>query len=153
MSSNSMWRYSQFASGDALSLAAWLDHEFDLSKVRMEFDSLTKMERVDFENNNSALIEELIRRTEGQRSSFLRRVGKNASKSTKALLIVFGIIGLQRVRAVIEVRDRLMSIGPGSAYRVTNSRFYNIQGSVLNALLDLVNYDWPELVFAQYSGD
>ncbi|HBO7921039.1 hypothetical protein ACTO5A_23495 [Pseudomonas aeruginosa] len=44
MSKNSMHNYSQFALSDAVSLASWLDTEFDLKAVRRAFDGMSQSE-------------------------------------------------------------------------------------------------------------
>lgn len=153
MSDNSMWRYSQFAWGDAIALAEWLAADFDLTAVRKVFDSLSQEGRAAFERNNEPVIQELIRRTEGQRPAFLRRAGKNVPEATKGLAIVFAIIGQVRVRHLIDLRDRMMLIGPGSGYRVTNARIYQLRNAFDESLQNLSAYEWPSEVFAEYSGD
>ncbi|EPJ5561303.1 hypothetical protein L4P27_006049 [Pseudomonas aeruginosa] len=150
MTNKSMWRYSQFAQGDAIALAEWLDSDFDLAEVRKVFEAMPQEDRAAFERNNEAVIEELIRRTEGQRPAYLRRAGKNVPEATKGLAIVFAIIGQVRVRHLIDLRDRLMLIGPGSGYRVTNSRIYSLRNAFDGVLQNLSTYDWPSEVFAEY---
>jgi hypothetical protein len=153
MSKDSMYNYSNFAWSDALSLAYWLDTEFDLKEVQSAFDAMSQTDRAKFEENNETLIEELLRRTEGQRPAFLRKVVKHASNTSKGLLLVFGIMGLVRVRSLIEIRDWLVLMGPGGSYRVTNARIYEIQKQVEGPMRSLFVREWPEHVFADYNGD
>lgn len=123
MSKNSMHSYSQFALSDAVSLASWLDTEFDLKAVRRAFEGISQLDRAKFDDDNAELIKELLRRTEGQRPALLRKAGKGATEVTKDRLLVFGIMGLVRVRSLIEIRDWLVLMGPGAGYSVTNANF------------------------------
>ncbi|WP_131815936.1 MULTISPECIES: hypothetical protein [Pseudomonas] len=152
MANNSMWRYSQFASDDAVALAEWLDTDFDLIAVRAAFERMSIEQRVHFEAQNTAVIQELIGRTEGQRPAYLKRVAKNSDATTSGVAIVFAILGLVRVRALIEMRERFQSIGPGSGYRVACARIYERQDFYLPSMAGLLDYEWPERVFAQYNG-
>lgn len=68
------------------------------------------------------------------------------------MAIVFAILGLVRVRALIEMRERFQSIGPGSGYRVACARIYERQDFYLPSMAGLLDYEWPERVFAQYNG-
>lgn len=45
------------------------------------------------------------------------------------------------------------AVGPGSGYRVTNARIYNLRYAFDGAAQDLSAYDWPSDVFAEYCED
>lgn len=153
MSRDSMYRYQQFARSDAASLAAWLDAEFDVAEVRRVFGQLSLDHKLEFERRNAGVIQELIRKTEGQRPAFMRRCGKNADDMTKALVIVFAMLGLGRVKQLMAARDEfIMSIHPGSGYRVTCASVYGSEDSLIEMLSSLSDYEWPAQAFADFAG-
>jgi hypothetical protein len=153
MSNDSMGDHAQFASSDALTLAEWLDVCFDLGEVRKAFEKMTIEERVHFEGHNAAIIQNIIRRSEGQRPAYLQQVGKRVDSTTCGLAIVFAILGLGRVRTLIEMRDRFRSMALGPGYRVACSDIYERQRFFTGSLDCLTDYHWPESVFLQYTGD
>jgi hypothetical protein len=152
MANNSMYRYSEFASQDAIAFAEMLGTEFDLVAVRAAFERMSLEQKVHFEEQNAGIIQEIIRRTEGQRPAYLKRLGKTADAVTCGVVIVFAIIGLVRVRALIEMRDRFESMHPGSGYRAACAMIYERQDFYLPSMAGLLDYEWPEYVFDQYNG-
>lgn len=153
MSSDSMYRYSQFASGDAVALAELIDINFKLANVRKAFEAMSVEGRVRFEFDNAEHIQQIIRRTEGQRPAYMKRITKAADETTCALVLVFAMLGLARVRTLIDMRDRFQSIRPGLGYRVVCEAIYQRQDFYTGSLGTLVDYRWPESVFGEYSGD
>ncbi|CAH2778669.1 MAG: hypothetical protein CBARDMAM_0945 [uncultured Caballeronia sp.] len=132
-----------------MSLASWLEGEYDRQTVRRAFDAMTQAQRTDFESQNAPLIEELIRRPENQRRAVIRRAYKNVDETTRGLLIVFAAICQARMRCLIELpdgyRDVLM---PGSGNRVTCASLYGFQ----TAVVELYEHAWPWEVFSTYGG-
>ena len=153
MSSDSMYSYSQFASGDAVALAELIDTNFDLADVRKAFEAMTGPERVRFEFDNVEHIQQIIRRTEGQRPAYMKRITKATDATTCALVLVFAMLGLARVRALIGIRDRFQSIRPGLGYRVACEAIYQRIDFYIGSLGTLADYRWPEHVFSEYTGD
>jgi hypothetical protein len=153
MSSDSMYSYSQFASGDALALAELIDTNFDLAEVRKAFEAMSVEMRVRFECDNAEHIQQIIRRTEGQRPAYMKRIAKATDAPTCALVLVFAMLGLARVRTLIDMRDRFQSIRPGLGYRVACEAIYQRQNFYTGSVGALVDYRWPERVFGEYSGD
>ena len=153
MSSDSMYSYSQFASGDAVALAELIDINFKLADVRKAFESMSVEERVRFEFDNAEHIQQIIRRTEGQRPAYMKRITKAADATTCALVLVFAMLGLARVRTLIDMRDRFQSMRPGLGYRVACESIYQRQDFYTGSLGTLVDYRWPERVFGEYSRD
>lgn len=82
MSSDSMYSYSQFASGDALALAELIDINFKLADVRKAFEAMSVEARVRFEFDNAEHIQQIIRRTEGQRPAYMKRIAKASDATT-----------------------------------------------------------------------
>lgn len=153
MSSDSMYSYSQFASGDALALAELVDINFKLEDVRKAFDAMSVEARLRFEFDNAEHILQIIRRTEGQRPAYMKRIAKAADATTCALVLVFAMLGLARVRTLIDMRDRFRLIRPGLGYRVTCEGIYQRQDFYTGSLGTLLDYGWPKHVFDEYSGD
>jgi hypothetical protein len=146
----SMGSYELFAWRDAMALASLLEEEFDVREVRQGFEAMTVEDKLDFESKNVEFIQELIRRSESQRMSYVRKVGKDVSELTRGILIVFAIIGQVRVKDVLELRDRYrFALAPGSGNRVTCSNLYAFQHEVSS----LSGYNWPDEVFEAYGGD
>ncbi|HBO1619970.1 TPA: hypothetical protein L4F62_006535 [Pseudomonas aeruginosa] len=102
----SMGSYELYAWRDAMALASWLEEQFDVREVGRAFLKLTIQEKLNFESRNEEFILELIRRTEAQRPAYLRKIGKDATDTTKGLLIVFAVLGQIRVKEMLELRDR-----------------------------------------------
>lgn len=147
--SNSMGSYQLFAWRDAMSLASWLENEYDLQAVRRAFDALTQAQRANFERLNAPLIEELIRRPETQRPALVRRACKDANATERGLLIVFAVLCQARVRGLIELRDGYRDVlMPGSGNRATCAGLYGFN----TALVELYRHDWPSDVFSAYGG-
>jgi hypothetical protein len=153
MSNDSMYSYSQFASGDALALAELIDINFKLTDIRKAFEAMSLEERLSFEFDNTEHIQQIIRRTEGQRPAYMKRIAKASDASTCALVLVFAMLGLARVRALIDMRDRFQSIRPGLGYRVACEAIYHRHDFYTGSLDTLIDYRWPERVFREYSGD
>lgn len=153
MSSDSMYSYSQFASGDALALAELIDTNFKLADVRKAFEAISVEARVRFEFDNAEHIQQIIRRTEGQRPAYMKRIVKATDATTCALVLVFAMLGLARVRTLIDMRDRFQSIRPGLGYRVACEVIYQRQDFYIGSLDTLLDYRWPERVFGEYAGD
>ncbi|WP_178125759.1 hypothetical protein [Pseudomonas sp. EMN2] len=139
-----MARYEQFAWQDALALAAWLKQSFDLVQVKETFDALTVEELHTFETESEGFIRELLAKPVSQRPAYLRKVGKNVSEMTQAILIVLAIIAQVRVMEVIEIRDRFRySLYPGGANRATCASIYAFN----NEMRDVTFMNWPTRVF------
>lgn len=145
-----MGSYELFAWRDAMALACLLEEDFDVQAVRIAFDAMQIGQKIDFEDKNCEIIEELIRRSESQRPAYVRKVGKSADEITRGLLIVFAILGQVRVMEILELRDRYrLALAPGSGNRITCSSLYAFQ----QEMAGLQTYDWPDHVFDAYGGD
>lgn len=146
----SMGSYELYAWRDAMALASWLEEQFDVREVGRAFLKLTIQEKLNFESRNEEFILELIRRTEAQRPAYLRNIGKDATDTTKGLLIVFAVLGQIRVKEMLELRDRFReALVPGGANRAICSAMYTFQYEASR----LGNYDWPNEVFDAYGSE
>ena len=147
--SKSMGSYQLFAWRDAMSLASWLEDEYDLQAVRQAFDAMTQGQRADFEKRNAPLIEELIRRPETKRPALVSRACKDVDDTARGLLIVFAVLCQARMRRLIELRDGYSDVlMPGSGNRATCAGLYGFQ----TAIVESYQHDWPWDVFSAYGG-
>lgn len=146
----SMGSYELFAWRDAMEMASWLEADFDVRAIRKAFERMSVQALVEYENNNHAIIAELLRKTPAQRPAYLRKVGKDVDAITRGLVVVFAIIALVRVKDLIELRDMYRSVlTPGGGNRATCSGLYEFQ---LDAAA-LSKFDWPDEVFDAYGGN
>jgi hypothetical protein len=148
--SKNMCSYEKFAWSDAISMADWLEESFDLVAVRKGFEAMSDAQKLNFEEKNAVIIQEVIGKTEGQRPAYLRKVGKNAGALTQGILIVFAIIGIVRVKEIIDLRDRFRySLTPGGPNRATCADLY----SFYQEMKALTALDWPDEVFEAIESD
>ena len=148
--SRNMCSYEKFAWSDAISMAAWLEESFDLVAVRKKFESMTDSAKLHFEENNTEIIQELIGKTEGQRPAYLRKVGKDADALIQGVLIIFAIIGMVRVKEIIDLRDRYRyALTPGGPNRSTCADPYAFQ----EEMKALTLLDWPDDVFDAFGSE
>jgi len=145
-----MISYHQYAWNDAMGLAQWLEREFPLADIwkhheRMSFEACEK-----FEETNSHFIQELIKKTEGQRPAYLRKIGKNSDTFSLGLLLLFAVIAQLRVKDLFDLRDEYFwALNPGSGNRVTCQGIYEYMLKVKQVTS---NYDWPHDIFDAYGG-
>lgn len=142
----SMDSYSQFAWSDAASLARWIADEFGAGHARKMFERLSKEQIVHFEGENEDRLTEFIKRTEGQRPAFLKRVTKELklNEHGRIVFMVLALIGLLRARKVLEIRDHFRDVlAPGQSNRITASEMYAFAARVQATF----RYDWPQGVF------
>lgn len=145
-----MGSYELFAWRDAMALANLLESDYDVKEIRRAFEEMSGAEMFEFENKNREILQELIRRTEGQRPAYIRKVGKNVSETVRGLLIAFAVIAQVRVMRVMELRDEYrLALAPGSGNRITCAEMFAFQ----MAVSDAHNIAWPDEVFDAYGGD
>ncbi|MGE8067071.1 hypothetical protein [Pseudomonas sp. NPDC089569] len=148
--SSNMGSYELFAWRDAMSMASWLQEEFDLVAVRKAYEAMSDDQKFKFEDSNAEIIQEMIGKTEGQRPAYLRKVAKNVGTITQGILIVFAIIGQVRVKEMIDLRDRFRySLSPGGPNRATCAGIYAFHQQTLSMTL----FNWPDEVFDAFGSD
>lgn len=148
--SSNMGSYVLFAWRDAMAMASWLEESFDLVAVRQAFEATPTEVKSRFEADNAEIIQELISKTDGQRPAYLRKVAKNVDLVTQGILVVFAIIGLVRVKQMLDLRDQFRyALTPGGSNRATCAGVFAFHQQTLNLPL----FDWPHEVFDAYGSE
>ncbi|WP_241295694.1 hypothetical protein [Burkholderia stabilis] len=140
----SMGSYELYAWQDACSVAALLEDLYELPYARQVFTAATEEHLRRFEEDNAALISEFIAKTESRRDAYFQKITTKASDEERVTFLVLAIIGLLRVRRVIDLRDVYrFALTPGSGNRVTAASIYQFSRAVAKAF----HYGWPGEVF------
>jgi len=146
----SMGTYEVFAWRDATSIADWINEEFGAAYARQEFEKFELVNVISFERKHQDLLADFIQKTENQRPSFLKRIGKEADEPTRILFVTLALIGVLRAKNVMEVRDNFRSVlAPGRGNRVTTASVY----AFAEEIRDIFTYVWPSEVFDAMSID
>lgn len=135
-----MISYLMFARKDAYALTEWLLTDFDVAAVQDAFEALGVRGMVSFESAAREDLADLIRRPQSQRRAFLRKLCKDRPAHYQGLMVVFAIIGLLRVEAMLDLRDRYRyALTPGDSNRETCADIYSFHQDVIR----IPPYDWP----------
>jgi hypothetical protein len=140
----SMSSYQLFAWRDAMTVAEMIDTTIGAVKAKRVFDSFDTTGLIKFENKNSDLIAEFIQKPANQRQSLLKQISAGVSEETTIVFLTLVLLGLMRVKELIEIRDRYRSfLAPGEGNKATVAALYGFERAVLMQL----NYTWPDEPF------
>ncbi len=125
-----------------MSIANLLDQVVGVPRARKIYKKLDTKTVTKYESDVTEQLAEFIHKTETQRASYVAKQLKD--EETKVAFLVLSIIGLLRVKEVIELRDRFrMSLVPGRGNRDTAAALYLFADEVSR----LYAYCWPDELF------
>ena len=138
----SMGSYILFAWSDAMDVANLLDQVVGATKARKIYEKMDTETVTKYESDVTEQLAEFIHKTQTQRASYVAKQLKD--EETKVAFLVLAILGLLRVKEVVELRDRYrMSLAPGRGNRDTAAALYLFADKVSR----LYDYLWPDELF------
>ncbi|WP_253475762.1 hypothetical protein [Natronocella acetinitrilica] len=143
-----MGSYARFAQADLCDLAALLDAHFDVVKVRRLWRRHAARNLAGFEADNSEFVADLLKRTPAQRPALVRRLIKQSTPATAAVIIVMAVLACQRAIETIELRDAYAGVlSPGGSNRGTVAGLYRFTRAMAAIQAEFAEYRWPHDAF------
>lgn len=138
--SNSMWRYSQSASQDAIDILRMVDADIGLAEARKFWISCDKKDLVAIERDWANSIADFLALAPSRRAAYLRKQPFYQDKGLRIAYLVLCALAAFRASAFLDLRDRyLHALTPGAAYRRVTAGV----ATLLTAAGDLYDLSWP----------
>ncbi len=137
----SMGSYEMHAWRDACAIAYQAVETFGAEVVRKTYLEIEKEPLQEFEDSNTDLIADFIKRSESQRASVVKKLPDDR---TRIGFLVLAVLGCLRGREILDLRDQYRyAFAPGSGNRITLAQIYAFS----QAVKKLYDYAWPAEVF------
>lgn len=152
----SMTTYELHAWRDALSIAVFMDDNFDINAILKIFiDHRYSDDYKKFKRNNREIIAEFIQKPESRRFNYLKKVTADSDLENTLWLLVTVLEGLLLAKQTLVIRDSFREyLVPGKGNRITTAELYTFNQYINDCTISITDFtDVLDAVDVEYNQD